>query len=261
MHTQTRLSSGTSEYEEGSCGRPAASATEDIISSSEVFHCAIREKIKGTHASILQHVEAAPLTCLPDTVQVLVQQLQKDRNEEAAYMTTLAFVDEAMQIKRHASRAEAANTEQDAIQAGLQRGAHEELQYGSVLDFTGQPGGKVVDLIVRSKSPAALRPLGGTADTCKIYVCKSMDSVRDNAAGVNPESAGVNPESEGGSASKEKKAKKENGSRVKDFFNQAGCHCIVQAQLIKMGQLRRGTYKQTSWTKFFYGLLMRHSCH
>jgi hypothetical protein len=54
-------------------------------------------------------------------------------------MTTSVFVDEAMQISRHASRAEAANTEQDAIQAGLQRGANEELQYGSVLDFTGQP--------------------------------------------------------------------------------------------------------------------------
>ena len=225
----------------------AASATEDIISSSEVFHCAIREKIKVTHASVLEHVEAAPLTCLPDTIQVLVKQLQKDRNEEAAYMTTSSMLEEAMQISRHASRAEAANTEQDAIQAGLQQGANAELQYGSVLDFTGQPGGKVVDLIIRSKSPAALRPLGGTAPTCKVYVCKSMDAVRDKASGVNPES-------EGGSASEEKKAKKENGSRAKDFFNHEGCHCIVQAQLIKMGQLRRGAYKPTSWTKFFYGL-------
>ena len=126
----------------------AASNTEDIISSSEVFQCAIREKIKVTHASVLQHVEAAPLTCLPDTVQVLVRLLQKDRAEEAAYLTSSAFVDEAMQISRHASLAEAANTEQDAIRAGLQRGAHEELQYGSVLDFTGQPGGNVVDLLI-----------------------------------------------------------------------------------------------------------------
>jgi hypothetical protein len=126
----------------------AASNTEDIISSSEVFQCAIREKIKVTHASVLQHVEAAPLTCLPETVQDLVRQLQKDRAEEAAYLTSSAFVDEAMQISRHASLAEAANTEQDAIRAGLQRGAHEELQYGSVLDFTGQPGGNVVDLLI-----------------------------------------------------------------------------------------------------------------
>ena len=225
----------------------AASSLEDVINSSEVFQCAIKEGIENTHDSVIQHVEKAPPDILPDQVQQFVTQLIIDKKAEAAYKMSETFRQEAAQLTRRGDKAEEEDGQREGLQAALQLGSLDILQYGNIWDSY-----ELATISVRSKSAAALRVLGGTGDKCKIFLCQTNRDVRNKEKDKADKSKTIDEGIEVGDKGK-KGEKDANGSRVANFFAQDGCHCVIQVQEMTMAALRRGSYRRTAWSKHFYG--------
>lgn len=78
---------------------------------------------------MIQHVEKAPPDILPDQVQQFVTQLTIDKKAEAAYKMSETFRQEAAQLTRRGDKAEEEDGQREGLQAALQLGSLDILQY------------------------------------------------------------------------------------------------------------------------------------